>query len=413
MLHHPEYNKNRRVVVTGRGIVSCIGNSIKDVEHSLRTLKSGIMYNPLYQESGMRSHVSGTVQNINPADHIDRKYLRFMGDAASYCALAMQQAIKEANLTPAEVSNERTGIITGSGGGAPKAQRVASNLLEKKGIRRVGPYWVTQTMASTTSACLATTFKILGVNYSVSSACATSAHCIGNAAEQIVMGKQDVMFAGGGEEEAWSLAFIFDAMGALSTSYNATPLSASRPYDVSRDGFVIAGGGGVVVLEELEHARARGATIYAELTGYGSTSDGVDMVAPSGEGAKACMRQALAGATRPVDYVNAHGTSTPAGDIVELKAITEAFDNKPPKISATKSLTGHSLGAAGVHEAIYSLIMLENNFISGSANITELDPEAKPYPIQAETIDTKLNCVLSNSFGFGGTNGCLVFERLA
>ena len=402
---------NRRVVITGMGVTSCIGNDVNTVKKSLKAGQSGIRFNEAYCESGMRSHVSGSIRDIDPAAHIDRKHLRFMGDAATYAYLAMQQAIDDAKLEPSDISNPRTGIIVGSGGGAPKGQYKATRLLVEKGIRRVGPYWVTQTMCSTTSACLSTAFGIRGINYSVSSACATSAHCIGNSAQQIQMGLQDVMFAGGGEEEDWSLAFIFDAMGALSTEFNDAPQTASRPYDANRDGFVIAGGGGIVVLEELEHALARGAKIYAELTGYGATSDGVDMVAPSGDGAEACMRQATQFTQNKVDYINTHGTSTPAGDVIELEAISRVFTDNIPKISSTKSLTGHSLGAAGVHEAIYSLIMLGNNFIAGSQNIQNIDEKAASYPIQKESTDMEINCVLSNSFGFGGTNASLLMER--
>lgn len=401
----------RRVVVTGLGIVSCLGNDKLAVLNALKQGSSGIKFKQEYQDYGFRSQVAGSVE-IDLKEHIDRKTLRFMADAAGFAYISMAQAVADAGLSEAEVSNERTGIIVGSGGASALSNVEAADILRERGIKRVGPYRVTQTMASTTSACLATPFKIKGVNYSISSACSTSAHCIGNAMELIQMGKQDVVFAGGGEEEHWTSSCLFDAMGALSTKYNDNPQRASRAYDRDRDGFVIAGGGGCVVLEELEHAKARGATIYAELTGYGATSDGYDMVAPSGEGAVRCMRQAMNTATSSIDYVNTHGTSTPVGDMKELQAIREVFTENVPHISSTKSLTGHSLGAAGVQEAIYSLLMLENNFVCASANIENLDDAAEGLPITRERIDDiTLNAVLSNSFGFGGTNACLVFER--
>ena len=401
----------RRVVVTGIGITSCLGADKAAVTESLRTGRSGIRHCEDYAEIGMRSHVAGRPQ-IDFKEHIDRKQLRFMGDAAAYTYIAMRQAIADAGLEEREVSSERSGIIVGSGGGSPKNQLEANDILRDKGLRRVGPYRVTQTMGSTTSACLATPFKIKGVNYSISSACATSAHCISSAAEQIMLGRQDVVFAGGGEEEHWSMSSLFDAMGALSTKYNDAPERASRAYDAARDGFVIAGGGGLVVLESLEHAQARGARIYAELVGYGATSDGYDMVAPSGEGAQRCMRQALAGLEEGVDYINAHGTSTPVGDLAELRAVRETFGDAAPPISSTKSLSGHSLGAAGVQEAIYCLLMQEGDFIAASANIEQLDDEAEGMPIVRERIDNAgLHRVMSNSFGFGGTNACLVFQR--
>src|SRR5690554_729734 len=401
----------RRVVVTGMGIVSCLGNDQTTVLDALRTGRSGIKFQETYKEMGFRSHVAGSI-DINLAEVVDRKILRFMGDAAAFTYVSMQQAIADSGLSEEQVSNERTGIIMGSGGASSLNLVEAADILREKGLKRVGPYRVTQTMGSTTSACLATPFKIKGVNYSISSACATSAHCIGNAMEQIQMGKQDVVFAGGGEEERWTLSCLFDAMGALSTQYNETPEKASRPYDQARDGFVIAGGGGMLVLEELEHARARGAKIYAEVVGYGATSDGHDMVAPSGDGAVRCMRQAMATVDGPIDYINTHGTSTPVGDVAELKAIKAAFGDAIPPISSTKSLTGHSLGATGVQEAIYSLLMMQNDFICASANIGTLDPEAEGMPIVLERRDNvKLNRVLSNSFGFGGTNACLVFQR--
>jgi 3-oxoacyl-[acyl-carrier-protein] synthase-1 len=402
----------KRVVVTGMGIVSCLGNDKNAVLDALRAGRSGIKFQEAYKEMGFRSHVAGSI-DINLAELIDRKVLRFMGDAAAYAYLSMEQAIADSGLTEAQVSNERTGIIMGSGGASSKNLVEAADILREKGLKRVGPYRVTQTMGSTTSACLATPFKIKGVNYSISSACATSAHCVGNAVELIQLGKQDVVFAGGGEEEHWSLTALFDAMGALSTKYNETPAQASRAYDAERDGFVIAGGGGCLVLEEYEHAKARGAKIYAEVVGYGATSDGYDMVAPSGEGAVRCMKQALANVDGAIDYINSHGTSTPVGDLAELRAIKETFGDKIPAISSTKSLTGHSLGATGVQEAIYSLLMMEHDFICASANITQLDPEAQGMPIVLERQDgVKLNRVMSNSFGFGGTNATLVFQRV-
>ena len=401
----------KRVVVTGLGIVSSIGNNQAEVLESLKSGKSGIKFKEEYKELGLRSHIAASVE-IDTKEHIDRKTLRFMGNAAAYSYIALDEAIKDSGLSEDQVSNVRTGLIMGSGGAASSSQVEAADILREKGVKRVGPYRVTQVMGSTISACLATPFKIKGVNYSISSACATSAHCIGNAMEQIQLGKQDVVFAGGGEEEHWTLSCLFDAMGALSTKYNETPEKASRAYDAERDGFVIAGGAGAVVIEELEHAKARGATIYAELVGYGATSDGYDMVAPSGEGAVRCMQQALSTVKGNVDYINAHGTSTPAGDLPELRAMKEAFGTDMPKISSTKSLTGHSLGAAGVQEAIYSLLMLKEDFITASANIDTLDPEAKGMPIIQERIDQAgLNKVMSNSFGFGGTNASLVFQR--
>jgi 3-oxoacyl-[acyl-carrier-protein] synthase-1 len=403
----------RRVVITGLGIVSCLGTDAETVKQSLYEGRSGITLQPDYIEMGLRSHIAGSV-DIDLAAHIDRKQLRFMGSAAAYAYIAMQQAIADAGLEPGEVSNERTGIIAGSGGASSASQTEASDILRERGLRRVGPYRVTQTMGSTVSACLATPFKIRGVNYSISSACSTSAHCIGNAMEQIQLGKQDMVFAGGGEELHWSMSCLFDAMGALSTKYNDTPEVASRAYDANRDGFVIAGGGGIVVVEELEHALARGAKIYAELVGYGATSDGYDMVAPSGEGAVRCMQQALATVSGPIDYINAHGTSTPAGDIQELKAVREAFSGagEIPVVGSTKSLSGHSLGAAGVQEAIYSLLMQQSGFIAASANIETLDPEAEGLPIAMARHDgVELTRVMSNSFGFGGTNASLVFEK--
>ena len=400
----------KRVVVTGMGIVSCLGNDKTAVLDALRAGRSGIKLQEAYKEMGLRSHVAGSI-DIDLSELIDRKVLRFMGDAAAYAYISMQQAITDSGLTEEHVSNERTGIIMGSGGASSENLVEAADTLREKGVKRVGPYRVTQTMGSTTSACLATPFKIKGVNYSISSACATSAHCIGVALEQIQLGKQDIVFAGGGEEEHWTLTALFDAMGALSTKYNETPDQASRAYDAERDGFVIAGGGGCLVIEEYEHAKARGAKIYAEIVGYGATSDGYDMVAPSGEGAMRCMKQALATTEGSIDYINSHATSTPVGDLAELKAIKATFGDAIPPISSTKSLTGHSLGATGVQEAIYSLLMLENDFICASANITTLDAEAAGMPIVLERKDNvKLNRVMSNSFGFGGTNATLVFQ---
>ena len=401
----------KRVVITGLGIVSCLGNDKEAVTESLRNGKSGIRFQEEYKEMGMRSHVAGSI-NIDLDEHIDRKVKRFMGGAAAYAYISMQQAIADADLSEDQVSNPRTGLIMGSGGGSSENQVLAADILREKGIRRVGPYMVPRTMASTVSAGLATPFKIKGVNYSISSACATSTHCIGNGVEQIQMGKQDIIFAGGGEEEHWTLSMLFDAMGALSSKYNETPDKASRTYDANRDGFVIAGGGGVVVLEELEHARARGAKIYAEVIGYGATSDGHDMVAPSGEGAVRCMQQALSTVEAPIDYINTHGTSTPVGDLAEIKAIREVFNETIPPLSSSKSLAGHSLGAAGVQETIYSLMMMENNFIQASANIETIDEEMTDMPIVTERQDdVQLNTILSNNFGFGGTNACLVIQR--
>src|ERR1700722_2921745 len=402
----------RRVVVTGIGIISCIGNDQNAVAQSLKDGKSGIVFAPKYAEMGFRSHVHGA-PNINLEEAIDRKVMRFMGDGAAYNYLSMQQAIADAGLEEKHVSHERTGLIMGSGGPSTKNLLEAFDVSREKGPKRIGPYMVTRCMSSTNSACLATPFKIKGVNYSITSACATSAHCIGNGAELIQWGKQDIVFAGGGEELDWSLTVLFDAMGALSSKYNATPEKASRAYDKNRDGFVISGGGGILVLEELEHAKARGAKIYAELAGYGATADGADMVAPSGEGAVRCMKMALQNVKGAVDYINPHATSTQVGDIPEINAIRAVFGEKMPPISATKSLTGHSQGAAGVHEAIYTLLMMQNDFICESANIEELDPAVEGANIVRKRIDNvKINTALSNSFGFGGTNASLVFQRL-
>ena len=401
----------RRVVVTGMGIVSCIGNSPKEVTESLKTGKSGIVFAPKYAEMGFRSHVHGA-PNINLEEKVDRKIMRFMGEGTAYNYIAMEQAVADSGLEEKDVSNERTGLIMGSGGPSTINLLQAFDISREKGPKRIGPYMVTRCMSSTNSACLATPFKIKGVNYSITSACATSAHCIGNAVELIQWGKQDVVFAGGGEELDWSLTVLFDAMGALSSKYNDTPEKASRAYDANRDGFVIAGGGGVLVLEELEHAKARGAKIYAEVTGYGATSDGYDMVAPSGEGAARCMKQALATMKGSIDYINTHGTSTPVGDMAELKAMREVF-NDVPHFSSTKSLTGHSLGATGVQEAIYTLLMMKHGFISASANLETLDPEAEGLPIVTKRMDNVvINHALSNSFGFGGTNCTLGFSRV-
>lgn len=401
----------RRVVITGLGIVSSIGNNKREVADSLRAGRSGIEYIEEYQQLGFRSQVAGTI-NIDIETLIDRKLRRFMGNSAAYNYVAMREAVEDSGLEADMISNPRTGLIAGSGGASTENVSLAIDLLREKGIRRVGPYMVPRTMSSTNSACLATPFKIHGVNYSISSACSTSAHCIGNGYELIQFGKQDIVFAGGGEELHWTLTLMFDAMGALSSKYNATPETASRPYDATRDGFVIAGGGGMVVLEELEHARKRGARIYAELVGYGATSDGYDMVQPSGEGAVRCMQQAMATVAEPIDYINAHGTSTPVGDMRELEAIRTVFGEKLPRVTSTKSLSGHSLGAAGVHEAIYSLLMMQEDFISASANITELDPAGADFPIVRECqTNAGLNTIMSNSFGFGGTNATLVFRR--
>jgi 3-oxoacyl-[acyl-carrier-protein] synthase-1 len=401
----------KRVVVTGYGIVSCLGNDRNAVLDSLKQGRSGIKFQQEYVDMGMRSHIAGSV-DIDLDAHIDRKVKRFMGNSAAYAYIAMQQAIEHAGLPDDMVSNTRTGIIMGSGGGSSSNQVEAADILRNKGLRRVGPYMVPRTMSSTVSACLATPFHIKGVNYSISSACATSTHCVGNAYELIQMGKQDIIFAGGGEEEHWSLSMMFDAMGALSTRYNETPEKASRTYDADRDGFVIAGGGGAMVVEELEHALNRGANIIAEIVGYGATSDGADMVAPSGEGAVRCMQMATGHLQQPLDYINTHGTSTPVGDTRELEAIRETFGDKVPPISSSKSLAGHSLGASGVQEAIYSLLMVENNFIQASANIENMDEAARDMPIVTERKDNvELNTVMSNNFGFGGTNACLVLQK--
>ena len=402
----------RRVVVTGMGIVSCLGSDKESVLESLKEGKSGIKFQQEYADLGFRSQVAGSIDDLDLDELIDRKLRRFMGNAAAYSYISMEQAIKDAGLTEDQVSNVRTGLIAGSGGASSADIVETADILRDKGVRRVGPYRVTRTMGSTVSACLATPFKIKGVNYSITSACATSAHCIGNAMEQIQLGKQDIVFAGGGEELHWSLRVMFDAMGALSSKYNETPEKASRAYDANRDGFVIAGGGGMLVLEELEHAKARGAKIYAELVGYGATSDGYDMVAPSGEGAVRCMQQAMSTVDGKIDYINSHGTSTPAGDIQGLKAMKETFGTEMPPVSSTKSLAGHSLGATGVQEAIYCLLMQENNFICASANIEEIDPEAEGLPVVTTRKDgVDLQRVMSNSFGFGGTNSTLVFEK--
>lgn len=403
----------KRAVITGLGIVSSIGNNVEEVLASLKAGTSGITGAEEFKEAGLRSHVWGNIDLV-PSEHIDRKKMRFMGDAAGYAYLSMQQAIEDAGLSEDVVSNERTGLVAGSGGVSSNNQVLATDTLREKGVKRVGPYMVPRTMASSVSACLATPFKIRGVNYTMSSACATSAHCIGHAWELIQLGKQDVVFAGAGEELGWSSAMMFDAMGALSTKYNETPEKASRTYDANRDGFVISGGGGMVVVEELEHALARGAKIYGEIVGYGATSDGYDMVAPSGEGAVRCMKMAMQNVER-VDYVNTHGTSTPVGDVKELGAIQEVFGEGSgvacPAISATKAMTGHALGAAGVHEAIYSTLMLEHGFIAPSINIEELDEQAKGLDIVTETREQELTTVMSNSFGFGGTNATLVIKK--
>ncbi|GAB2927274.1 beta-ketoacyl-ACP synthase I [Hafnia psychrotolerans] len=401
----------KRAVITGLGIISSIGNNKQEVLASLQEGRSGITFSQELKDAGMRSHIWGGVK-LDTAGLIDRKIVRFMSDASIYAYLSMQQAIEDSGLTPEMVSNDRTGLIVGSGGGSPRNQVAGSDGMRAKGLKGVGPYMVTKAMASGVSACLATPFKIRGVNYSISSACSTSAHCIGNAVEMIQLGKQDVVFAGGGEELCWEMACEFDAMGALSTRFNDTPEKASRTYDQNRDGFVIAGGGGIVVVEELEHALARGAHIYAEIVGYGATSDGADMVAPSGEGAVRCMRMAMKGVDTPIDYINVHGTSTPVGDVKELGAIHEVFGDKTPALSSTKAMTGHSLGAAGVHEAIYTLLMAEHGFIAPSINIENLDEAAEGMDIVTKPTQRKLTTVMSNSFGFGGTNATLVMRKM-
>ncbi|WP_105101936.1 beta-ketoacyl-ACP synthase I [Microbulbifer pacificus] len=406
----------RRVVITGMGITSCIGNNTQEVLASLKAGRSGIRFMDEYAELGLRSQVAGVV-DIDFKEHIDRKHLRFMGDSAAYAYIAMAEAIAMAGLEESDISNVRTGLVMGSGGTSTAAIIESAEITKTRGVRKVGAFRVPQVMGSTVSACLATPFKIKGVNYSISSACATSAHCIGNGAELIQMGKQDIVFAGGGEELAWSLTHLFDAMGALSSKYNDTPTKASRPYDANRDGFVIAGGGGCVVLEEYEHAKARGANIIAELVGYGATSDGYDMVAPSGEGAARCMQQALAGMDGKglegnVDYINTHGTSTPVGDVAELRAMKEVFGDKVPAFASTKSLTGHSLGAAGVQEAIYTLLMMQNGFIAASANVETVDEAAEGLDLVTELRETEIRRALSNSFGFGGTNASLIFDKI-
>ncbi len=402
----------RRVVVTGMGIVSSIGNNTQEVLASLREAKSGISAAPEYADKGFRSLVHGQ-PTVKPEDVVDKRNMRFMGEGSGWNFIAMEQAIQDAGLTPEEVSDPRTGIIMGSGGPSAHAIVAAADTAREKGAKRVGPFAVPKAMSSTASATLATPFKIKGINYSISSACATSAHCIGDAYEHIQSGKQDIMFAGGSEELDWTLSVLFDAMGAMSSKYNETPATASRAYDKNRDGFVIAGGAGVLVLEEYQRAKKRGAKIYAEVAGYGATSDGHDMVAPSGEGAARCMQMAMRYLDRPVDYLNTHGTSTPVGDVKEMEAVRAVFGSKPPMISSTKSLTGHSLGAAGVQEAIYSILMLNNGFACESAHIEELDPAFEDLPILRERVDRQLDCVLSNSFGFGGTNATLAFTRVA
>jgi 3-oxoacyl-[acyl-carrier-protein] synthase-1 len=402
----------KRVVITGIGIVSCLGNNQEEVHQSLLNSKSGISYCEDYKEYNLKSHIHGK-PNIKIEDHIDRKIIRFMGSGSAYNYIAMKEAVKDSGLEEKDVSNNTTGIVMGSGGPSIENVILAADKARAKTPKLMGPFIVPRTMASTASATLAVPFKIKGVNYTMSSACATSGHCIGNSMELIQSGKQKIMFAGGSEELHWAMTAMFDAMTALSSKYNSTPEKASRAYDKARDGFVIAGGGGVLVLEEYEHAKSRGANIYAELTGYGATSDGYDMVAPSGEGAVRCMNLALSTSKNKIDYINTHGTSTPVGDITELRAVGETFKDNIPKISSTKSLSGHPLGAASVHEAIYSLIMMKNNFITGSANINEMDEEAKKFPIITKTVKSiNLNAVMSNSFGFGGTNATLIFEKV-
>jgi len=404
-------NNLRRVVVTGMGVVSSLGNDIAEVTTSLKDGKSGIQFCDDYAEIGMRSQIAGRV-HIDTKSMIDRKALRFMGDAAAFSYIAMQQAIADAGLDLEEIKTPQVGLITGSGGGSPANNILAADIAKERGVKRVGPYAVPKTMGSTTSACLSTMFGIQGTSYSISSACSTSAHCIGHAADLIRGGRHHTVFAGGGEEEHWTMSILFDAMGAMSSKYNDTPTEASRTYDANRDGFVIAGGGGILVLEEYEHAKARGANIVAELVGFGATSDGFDMVAPSGEGAVRCMQQALETVDGQVDYINTHGTSTPVGDVKELEALQQVFKDKMPHISATKSLSGHALGAAGVHEAIYSLIMMKEKFLAASANIKDLDPAALGMPIVLENISQTVRTIMSNSFGFGGTNATLVFQGI-
>ena len=402
----------RRIVITGMGIISSIGNSTEEVTKSLKNLSSGIRLNEVNKNMGLRSYISGNVKNLNLKELIDRKTYRFMGDAAAYGYLSAQQAIKDSNLTQEDISNNRTGLIMGSGGASSEDQIDSADILRKDKLKKIGPYRVTRAMGSTVSACLSTALKIKGINYSISSACSTSAHCIGSGMEQIKLDKQDIVIAGGAEAEHWGMTSLFDAMGALSTKYNEDPKAASRAFDKDRDGFVIAGGGGSLILEELEHAKNRGAPIYGELTGYSATSDGYDMVSPSGEGAYRCMEMALKmSSDNNVDYINAHGTSTPLGDVSEVEAIQNLFGSKIPFISSTKSLSGHSLGAAGVHESIFSLIMLREGFLTGSANIYNLDTAFQGVPILLKNKEILVEKVLSNSFGFGGTNACLVFEK--
>ncbi len=402
----------RRAVITGMGIVSPLGNSVQEVQASLEQAKSGIAFYPQYEEIGLRSQIGGFT-TIDVKKHLEKKQLRFMDNAAAYAAIAMKQAVHDAGLVPEDVSNPRTGLIIGSGGTSAENVVSTADVMRKKGLKRLSPFMVPRTMSSTVSACLTNTFHIKGLCYSISSACATGSHCIGAALEQIQLGKQDILFAGGSDEEHWTQTAMFDSMGALSTKFNHTPQSASRPYDIKRDGFVVANGAGILVVEEMKHAQKRGANIYGEIIGYGATADGYEMVTPSGEGAVRCIRMALATAKKEIDYINAHGTSTPIGDMVELQAIAEAFGPQAPPVSSTKALSGHSLGAAGVHEAIYSLIMLEHGFVCGSANIEELDPAAKGANILRENQNRQLRTVMSNSYGFGGTNDCLIFTKMA
>lgn len=401
----------RRAVITGMGLISPLGNTLEQTLHALREGMSGIHYQPTYETLGLRSRI-GAFTDIIPKKHIDKKVLRFMGNAAAYAYMAMKQAIANAGLSEEHISNPRTGLIIGSGGTSAENVVLTADVMRQKGLKRLSPFMVPRTMSSTVSACLTAPFQIKGTCYSLSSACATGSHCIGAAAEQIQLGKQDIVFAGGSDEEHWTQTAMFDAMGALSTKFNDTPEKASRPYDIDRDGFVVANGAGVVVVEELEHARKRGATIYGEVIGYGATADGHEMVAPSGEGAERCIAMALADKRPSIDYINAHGTSTPIGDLIELRAIRKVFGTAIPPISSTKSLSGHSLGAAGVHEAIYSLLMLHNNFIAGTANIENLEPEAADMNIVRESREKTLQTVMSNSYGFGGTNACLIFQKL-